>query len=120
MAQTDATDSQETTNEAFERWADDPTRWKQPEGVLTGEAAAAYGRQVLQDAGVDVEAIERSAGRPRIGGDAAPKGIRSPRVNTAISTQADEGLQQLVKARGRSRSALVREAIDQYLLHETA
>jgi hypothetical protein len=120
MAETEATAAQGTTSEAFEQWAADPSRWKEPDGVLTGGDAAAYGRQVLESAGVDVGAIERSAGRPRIGRDTAPKGSRSPRVNTAISAQADEGLQQLVRVRGRSKSDLVREAIDQYLLHETA
>jgi len=69
--------------------------------VLTGEAAAAYRRGLLESAGI-VEVVERSVGRPRIGGSYAPKGVRSPRGNMAISDQIDELLDQLGKRRGVS------------------
>jgi hypothetical protein len=102
-------------DEALARWAEDPSAWGDPAEVLTGEAAAAYGRGLLESAGIDVAAVERSVGRPRIGGAHAPKGVRSPRVNVAISDQTDELLDQLGKRRGVSRSVLVREALDTYL-----
>jgi hypothetical protein len=103
---------------ALAKWAEDPTTWSAPEGVLRGDAAAAYGRSVLEAAGVDVAAVERAAGRPRVGRrDSAPKGIRSPRVNVSISQTQDQLLDQLARDRGQSRSELVREALDTYLTH---
>ena len=102
-------------DEALARWAEDPSAWGEPADVLTGDAAAAFGRSLLESAGVDVEAVERSVGRPRVGGSHAPKGVRSPRVNVAISDKTDELLHQLGRRRGVSRSDLVREALDTYL-----
>lgn len=49
--------------------------------------------------------------------DSAPKGVRSPRVNVSISLTQDQLLDQLAHDRGRSRSELVREALDAYLSH---
>lgn len=100
------------------KWAEDPATWTAPKGVLRGDEAAAYGRGVLEAAGVDVAAVERAVGRPRVGRhESAPKGVRSPRVTVAISLTQDQLLDQLAHARGRSRSELVREALDNYLSH---
>jgi hypothetical protein len=101
---------------ALAKWAEDPTKWTAPERVLRGDAAAAYGRSVLEAAGVDIAAVERAVGRPRVGRlDKAPKGSRSPRVNVSISLTQDQLLDKLVHDQGRSRSELVREALDTYL-----
>jgi hypothetical protein len=103
---------------ALATWAQDPTAWSAPQGVLRGQAAAAYGRGVLEAAGVDLAAVERAVGRPRVGRrDSAPKGVRSPRVNVAISLTQDQLLDQLAHDSGRSRSELVREALDTFLSH---
>ena len=100
----------------LDEFAEHPEAWAQPERTLRGKAAADFGWQVLESAGVDVVGIERSVGRPRIGGtSSAPKGVRSPRVNVAISAHTDELLNQLEQRRGVSRSELVREALDHYL-----
>jgi hypothetical protein len=98
-------------------WAEDPATWTAPKGVVRGDEAAAYGRGVLEAAGVDIAAVERAVGR-RVGRhESAPQGVRSPRVNVAISLTQDRLLDQLAQARGRSRSDLVREALDHYLSH---
>jgi hypothetical protein len=103
---------------ALAKWAEDPATWTAPKGVLRGDAAAAYGRSVLEDAGVDIAAVDRAAGRPRVGRlESAAKGVRSPRVNVSISQTQNQLLDQLALDRGRSRSELVREAIDSYLSH---
>ncbi len=109
--------TKKTRNDAaLAKWAEDPTTWTAPERILRGDAAAAYGRGVLEAAGVDIAAVERAAGRPRVGRrDKAPKGTRSPRVNVSISLTQDQLLDKLVHDRGRSRSDLVREALDSYL-----
>ncbi|PZS30875.1 MAG: hypothetical protein DLM58_12915 [Pseudonocardiales bacterium] len=103
---------------ALAKWAEDPTTWSAPRGVLRGDGAVAYGRSLLEAAGVDIAAVERAAGRPRVGPrDSAPKGVRSPRVNVSISLTQDQLLDQLAHAHGRTRSDLVREALDTYLSH---
>jgi Ribbon-helix-helix protein, copG family len=113
-----ATKKKRNDDAALAKWAEDSTTWTAPKGVLRGDAAAAYGHSVLEAAGVDVAAVERAAGRPRVGRrDSAPKGIRSPRVNVSISLTQDQLLDQLARDLGRSRSELVREALDTYLRH---
>lgn len=52
-------DSYVTHEEYLRRWAADPSTFGESEGVLTGAAAAAYGRAVLEHAGVDIEALGR-------------------------------------------------------------
>ena len=107
-----------TDDRALADWAEDPTTWKAPTGVLSGDDAAEYGGRVIEAAGVDLAAVDRAVGRPRVGRhEHAPKGVRSPRVNVAITLTQDQQLAQLAQARGRSRSELVREAIDIYLSH---
>jgi Ribbon-helix-helix protein, copG family len=83
--------------------------------ALHGAAAAAAGRELLEAAGVDVEAVERAVGgRPRLDPD-SPRGARSPRVNVAIPETMDDVLKALAKARGVRTSVLVREALARYL-----
>ncbi|MCL2091382.1 MAG: ribbon-helix-helix domain-containing protein [Micrococcales bacterium] len=102
-------------DEALARWAADPSAWDAPKDVLTGTAAAAYGRDVLTAAGVDVPAVERAVGRPRVDGGTGTAGVRSPRVNVAISPETDALLAEAGRRQGLSRSALVRQALDAYL-----
>lgn len=95
---------------ALGRWAEYP--------LLRGNAAAAYGRGVLEAAGVDVAAVERAVGGPTSRRpDSMPSGVRSPRVNGSISMTQHQLLDQLARDRGRSRSDVVREALDTYLSH---
>lgn len=56
---------QDAPNEAeLQAFAADPTKWGKPKRVLTGAAAAAHGRAVLEAAGVDVDELDRRMGRP--------------------------------------------------------
>ena len=48
-------------------FAADPDAWGEPQGRVTGTDAAAHGRALLEAAGIDVAAVERSVGRPRLG-----------------------------------------------------
>ncbi|GMA37782.1 hypothetical protein [Demequina litorisediminis] len=99
---------------ALDAFAADPTKWGQSRGTLTGADAAAHGRALLESAGVDVEAIERSAGRPRLDRATNKPGQRSPRVNVAVTDAQDRALARLVGP-GRKKSDIVRDAIDEYL-----
>jgi len=96
------------------RFAAEPEAWGAPQGRLAGTAAAVHGRAILEAAGVDVEAVERRVGRPRIGGNVRPKGERSARLNVAITDTQAEIIDQLTRE-GRTRSDIVREALEQYL-----
>jgi hypothetical protein len=96
------------------RFAASPDAWGEPDGVRTGADAAAHGRSVLEAAGVDVEAVERRVGRPRIDGKPGLKGERSARVNVAV-TDAQAVLIDRLAGGGRTRSDIVREALDEYL-----
>jgi Ribbon-helix-helix protein, copG family len=97
-----------------EQFADAPESWGEPQGVLTGAEAAAHGRALLEAAGIDVEAVERRVGRPRIGGKTGRKGERSARVNVAV-TDAQAAIIDRLAGQGRTRSDIVREALDEYL-----
>ena len=102
-------------DEELSRWARDPFVWGRPQETLTGEAAAAYGRSLLEGAGVDIVAVERAVGRPRVGGGSGLRGSRSPRLNVAISDAQAALLEEAERRSGASRSQLVREALDLYL-----
>ena len=65
-------------------------------------------------AGVDVAAVERRVGRPRIGGKTGRKGERRARVNVAV-TDAQAAIIDRLAGQGRTRSDIVREALDEYL-----
>ncbi|NYI42612.1 ribbon-helix-helix protein, CopG family [Demequina lutea] len=96
------------------RFAAEPEAWGEPQGRLTGAEAASRGRALLEAAGVDVAAVERRVGRPRIGGKAGRKGERSARVNVAV-TDAQAAIIDGLAGQGRTRSDIVREALDEYL-----
>jgi hypothetical protein len=94
-----------------------PESWGEPRGTLTGPDAAAFGRGLLEAAGVDVVAVERSVGRPRVGGGTGRRGQRSPRVNVTVSEVLDAMIDAELARRhdGSTRSDIVREALDDYL-----
>jgi len=96
------------------RFAASPEGWGEAQGVRTAADAAVHGRAVLEAAGVDVEAVERRVGRPRIDGKAGRKGERSARLNFAV-TDAQAALIDRLAGSGRTRSDIVREALDEYL-----
>jgi len=96
------------------RFAADPESWGESQGRLTGADAADHGRALLEAAGVDVAAVEHRVGRPRIGGKAGRKGERSARVNVAV-TDAQAAIIDRLAGQGRTRSDIVREALDEYL-----
>ena len=100
-------------NEAA-RFAAEPESWGEPQGRRTGADAAAHGCSLLEAAGVDVAAVERRVGRPRIGGKTGRKGERSARVNVAV-TDAQAAIIDRLAGQGRTRSDIVREALDEYL-----
>jgi|GEM_PF-874054 len=95
-------------------YAADPTAWGNPIGTLTGADAAQHGRAALEAAGVDVGAVERAAGRPRLDGQAGTKGQRSPRINVSITPSQDAAIRR-IEATGQSRSEIVRSAVEEYL-----
>ena len=106
------TDKHKQAEDSLVDWAENAEL--KPGRARRGKEAAAAGRALLEAAGVDVEQVERNVGgRPRLGG--GPKGMRSPRLNVAISENLDLLLDELERQRGVSRSALVREALDRYL-----
>lgn len=100
---------------ALADWAQDGMT--RPRKSLRGADAAAYGRQLLTDAGVDVDAVHERAwrGRPPVGGERLAPGARSPRINVSIATTTAIQLEQLEAHTGRSRSDIVRSALEQYL-----
>ncbi len=95
-----------------------PEAWGEPQGRLTGADAAFHGRALLEAAGVDVPGVELRVGRPRVGGNPGPKGQRSVRVNVAITDAQAATLNRLTRE-GRTRSDIVREALDDYLSSAT-
>ena len=95
-------------------FAAEPEAWREPQGRVTGEAAASHGRALLEAAGVDVAAVERRVGRPRIDGKPGRKGERSARLNVAV-TAAQAAIIDRLAGDGRTRSDIVREALDEYL-----
>ena len=102
--------------EALSTWANegefDPAQFRGE--ALRGAEAAAAGRAMLAAAGVDVDQIDRTAGRPRLD-PTAPKGTRSPRVNVAIPETLDARLKSLARTRGVKTSVIVREALDAFI-----
>ena len=103
--------------EALSTWAQegtfDPAQFS-GHTALRGAEAAAAGRAMLAAAGVDVDQVDRAAGRPRLD-PTAPKGTRSPRVNVAIPEIMAAHLKSLAEARGVKPSEIVREALSAYI-----
>ena len=87
-----------------------------PLEVHTGEDAARFGREfLLREYGSEeaLEAAMRRPGRPRVSHD--PQGP-SPVVRGAIPQTDFEALDAFVKRSGKKQSAVVLEAIHEYLL----
>lgn len=103
-----------TDNHGLERWADGGHF--RPRAGVVGPQASADGRALLEAAGVDLEALERRVGgRPRVGGGAGAKGVRSPRVNAAVDPGTDREIERVRRDQGITRSDLVRAALADYL-----
>jgi hypothetical protein len=81
-----------------------------PRTRLTAAEAADSNRAMLEAAGVDVESLERSVGRPRINPRDATVSItfRAP-------TNLDHAAKTLAKKQGRERSDLIRDALTEYV-----
>lgn len=100
-----------------DRYAD-PTATFAPTGKpLTGEEAAAAGREfaIAEYGSVDTMEHEMRRGRPRIGAEPA----RTTTVRTVRATLSDrdwEAFEQLRTKTGVRQAELVREAVHRYLL----
>ncbi|MGL4175074.1 MAG: CopG family ribbon-helix-helix protein [Dermatophilaceae bacterium] len=78
--------------------ADEPT-------ILRGESATAFGREMLERAGV---------GRPRLDPTEAVTG-RSPRRQVRLSQALSDRVDKLAATQGRAASEVMRDAISDYL-----
>lgn len=86
-----------------------------PREVHVGEDAARFGREFLLREYGSEEALQeamRNPGRPRVG--AAQEGP-SPVVRGAITSSDFAALTELMKSSGMKQSAIVREAVHEYL-----
>jgi hypothetical protein len=93
------------------RLTDPEVELPKPQNVLTGEAAAAYGREfMLREYGSQeaLDAALRSAGRPRLG--TKPKGA-SPSVRGRVAEADRAAFDELMRQTGKKESELVREAV---------
>lgn len=90
-----------------------------PSEVKTGETAAATGRAFLIAEYGSEEALNAAMrrGRPRVGSE---KGVKSPVVRGAITSEDYEALQVIVHQTGRTQAELVREAVHQLIHHRAA
>lgn len=103
-----------TTDRELAQWAE--VGITKPRRAVTGQQAAEEARAMLAAAGVDIAAVERRVGRPRLDGTPpSARGHRSPRVNVAVSETTDAAIEARRLELGVSRSDLVRQAIDLYL-----
>lgn len=93
------------------RLTDPSVELPKPQNVLTGDAAAAHGREfMLREYGSQeaLDAALRSAGRPRLG--TTPKGA-SPTVRGRIAEADRAAFDLLIQQTGKKESELVREAV---------
>lgn len=85
------------------------------ESGLHGEAAREAGRAMMEAAGVDVEALERSrVGRPSLSPGAKP-GSTSPMWHLRAPEDLNAAARARAEAEGRDLSSLVRDAVQAYL-----
>lgn len=104
----------EETDRQLAQWAESGVTT--PRRAVTGPQASAEARAMLEAAGLDVAAVERRVGRPRLDGQPPrPHGQRSPRINVAVSDQTNQAIEEVRAKLGLSRSDLVRKALDAYL-----
>lgn len=93
------------------RLTDPQTVLPKPQGVMSGAAAAAAGREFLLAEYGSQEALDeelRQAGRPKLG--QAPKGA-SPTVRGRVAEADRAAFDQLIALTGKKESELVREAV---------
>lgn len=99
-----------------DRYADPNATFTSVGSALTGEAAAAAGREFAIAEYGSVENMEREIrrGRPRIG--AGPERAATARtVRATLSDRDWEAFEQLREQKGALQAELVREAVHQYL-----
>lgn len=84
--------------------------------VLTGEEAAAHGRATLEAALGSPKAVDRAlGGRPSLS-----KAGTSPSRTVRLPSDLDSALVNLARAEGRKPSAIVRDAVADYLARRQA
>ncbi len=110
--------SQELTTEEGTRyqqmadWAENELPLAQPSGTIhRGSEAAAHGRSVLLEAGMDPAELDRLiGGRPSLDPDAKP-GKHSPHLNLRVTEALKQQLKDLADERKINSSDLVREIL---------
>ncbi len=96
---------------AAAQWAEDHmTPEANSAHALHGEAAAAYGRALLERAGV---------GRPRLDPTEDVTG-RSPRRQVRLPQTLSDNVDHLAAAQGRTAAEVMRDAIADYLIRNQA
>ena len=110
-------DKDEFDYDAFEARLTDPNvPLSAPREVHSGEDAARFGREfMLREYGSEeaIAAAMRRPGRPRVGTEQQGP---SPVVRGAIPAADFEALDAFVKRSGKKQSAIVREAVHEYLV----
>lgn len=93
-------------------WAENELPQAKPAGrVRRGSEAAAHGRSVLLEAGMDPAELDRLiGGRPRLDPDAKP-GKHSPHLNLRVTEDLKQQLKDLADERNINSSDLVREIL---------
>ncbi|WP_431031239.1 ribbon-helix-helix protein, CopG family [Plantibacter sp. RU18] len=111
------TDREKIDYDALEARLTDPAvPLEAPLEVRTGAAAAQFGRDfMLREYGSEeaLASAMRRPGRPRVG---AEQNGASPVVRGAIPAADYEALDAFVKRSGKKQSAIVREAVHEYLV----
>lgn len=87
-------------------------------GGVAGPAAAAHGRALLENA-IGADELRRWVGRPSIDPHAQP-GQASTVRHVRVARRASERVDAIAEAQGRKASAVIRDAIDDYLAAHSA
>lgn len=108
-----------TDQARFDRMADwaehDMTPAAGSATALRGDAAAAHGRALLEEAAGGAEELHKlMGGRPGLDTD-APKGSHARPRNFRIPRELDNALEAAATARGVKPSAIMREALTEWL-----
>ncbi len=93
-------------------WAENELPQAQPSGTIRrGSEAAAHGRSVLLEAGMDPAELDRLiGGRPNLDPDATP-GKHSPHLNLRVTADLKQQLKDLADERNINSSDLIREIL---------
>ncbi|ALE93801.1 hypothetical protein AOC05_18175 [Arthrobacter alpinus] len=93
-------------------WAENGLPQAKPSGIVRrGSEAAAHGRSILLEAGMDPAELDRLiGGRPNLDPDAKP-GKHSPHLNLRVTEDLKQQLKDLAAERQINSSDLVREIL---------